>query len=161
MRVGESQEVMVASTGTTNSARAGLNVLRSGGNAIDAVLATLIAHIVNTAGAAVSFGGIMSIVYFEKKTGKVYSMNAPFKVPFQETDPETIQYNGRSAFVPGFFAGVQAAHDRFGEIEFKELFSAGIELAEEGFFLPPWLIESINTYSNTLSAYSETKSIFF
>ena len=50
---------------------AGLEVLKHGGNAADAALNTSLAQIALTAGAAVSYAGIMTAVYYDAASGKV------------------------------------------------------------------------------------------
>jgi gamma-glutamyltranspeptidase/glutathione hydrolase len=46
-------------------------VLTRGGNAADAVLTTALAQIALTAGSAISYAGIMTVVYFDAGSGKV------------------------------------------------------------------------------------------
>ncbi|WP_077034861.1 gamma-glutamyltransferase [Pelomonas sp. KK5] len=130
------------------AARAGLEVLKSGGNALDAAMSTAMMQIVLTAGAPISFFGIQSLVYYEAKTGKVHCMNAEWNTVRGETDPLTIPggfdlaspdglkgkgpASGRTAMVGGFMKGVGAAHERFGKLPFKDLFVASIHAAETG-----------------------------
>src|SRR5580704_8725594 len=52
------------------AARAGLQALEQGGNAIDALMTTAMTQIALTAGAPISYFGIMSLVYFDAKTSK-------------------------------------------------------------------------------------------
>ena len=42
------------------------------------------------------------------------------------------QHSGRTALVPGFMAGVQALHNRFGKLPFKKLFEPAIWIADNG-----------------------------
>ena len=67
---------------------------------------------------------------------------------------------GRTALVPGFMAGVQAAHDRFGKVPFKRLFESAIVLAREGEPLSGALASAIKFKGDVLSRYPETKRIF-
>jgi hypothetical protein len=78
MNAGSAAGVNGAVTVSYNAlaARAGLEALKQGGNAIDAALTTALTQVALTAGAPISYFGIMSLVYFEKKSGKVYTMNA-------------------------------------------------------------------------------------
>ncbi|MGH9854151.1 MAG: gamma-glutamyltransferase [Blastocatellia bacterium] len=68
--------------------------------------------------------------------------------------------SGRTALVPGFFAGVQAAHDRFGKLPFASLFDPAIYLAEKGFVMDPALNYWINMRKGVLSRLPETKRVF-
>jgi gamma-glutamyltranspeptidase/glutathione hydrolase len=62
--------------------------------------------------------------------------------------------------VPGFFAGVQAAHDRFGKLPFASLFDPAIYLAEKGFVVDPVLGGWIYMRRDVLSRLPETKRVF-
>lgn len=42
------------------------------------------------------------------------------------------EQSGRTALVPGFMAGIQALHDRFGRVPFATLFGPAIWVAENG-----------------------------
>jgi gamma-glutamyltranspeptidase/glutathione hydrolase len=129
------------------AARAGLEALKQGGNAIDAAMTTALAQVALTAGAPISYFGIMSLVYYEAKTGKTFTMNAEWNTVAGEDDaasiPGGIQFgsdetlkgrdpSGRTALVGGFMKGVEAAHKRFGRLPFASLFQPAIEIAEDG-----------------------------
>jgi gamma-glutamyltranspeptidase/glutathione hydrolase len=157
-----SDNAMVVSMGGHRATAAGMAMLRQGGNAADAVLAAGMTHIVHLAGLAVSFGGVISMVYYDAQTGQVRSMNAGFRVPLRETNPLTIprSASGRTAMVPGFFAGVQAAHDNFGQLPFADVFQPAIELAESGFPMPGWMANVIQDNWTILSRQPEAVAVF-
>lgn len=137
------------------AARAGLEALKQGGNAIDAAMTTALAQVALTIGAPISYFGIMSLVYFEAKTGKTHTMNAEWNTVLGETDPKSIpggidfssqealqgkgEPSGRTALVGGFMKGVEAAHKRFGKLPFAALFEPAIHLAEKGMPVTPQL----------------------
>src|SRR5215475_2193474 len=160
----ESAKGMVAVTHDAFSARIGLEALRQGGSAADAALATSLAQIVLDAGAPTSYAGILTMVYYDAASKKVYSLNAGYNTVLEEKDPLTIpgggKPSGRTALVPGFFAGVQAAHDRFGKLPFASLFDPAIYLAEKGFIVDPVLSAWINLRKDVLSRLPETKRVF-
>jgi gamma-glutamyltranspeptidase/glutathione hydrolase len=130
------------------AARAGLEALVQGGNALDAALTAALAQVALTAGAPISYFGIMSLVYLDAKSGQVHSMNAEWNTVKDETDPMSIPGavdfsstgsvlgtaapSGRTALVGGFMKGVEAAHQRFGRLPFASLFGPAIEIAETG-----------------------------
>ncbi|MCX4850647.1 gamma-glutamyltransferase [Streptomyces sp. NBC_00893] len=130
------------------AARAGLEAMKQGGNAVDAALTTALTQVALTAGAPISYFGIMSLVYFEAKTGRVHTMNAEWNTVTGETDPLSIpgaidfsssesllgqgRPSGRTALVGGFMKGVDAAHSRFGNLPFASLFQPAVEVAETG-----------------------------
>ena len=102
---------MVAGTAHPLAIHAGLSVLQRGGNAADAALTTALAQIALNAGAAYSYAGIMNAIYFDAAAGQVYTLNANYNTPRNETEPMSIPHrepSGRTALVPGFMAGVQA-----------------------------------------------------
>ena len=152
------------STGTRRSHQVGIDMLHRGGSAVDAALSSALHYIVEDLGTIVSFAGIFMLVYYEASTGRVYSLNACFKTPLQETQPLTIPTTGfpnaRAVMVPGFMAGVQTAHDRFGKVPFAELFTPAIELAENGFPLPQWRVQYIYNHWSMLGVLPETRNIF-
>ncbi|WP_205692030.1 gamma-glutamyltransferase, partial [Caulobacter soli] len=130
------------------AARAGLEALKQGGGAIDAAITAALAQVALTAGAPISYFGIMSLVYFDAKTGKTHTMNAEWNTVKGETDGASIPGgilfgsdealrgkgppSGRTALVGGFMKGAEAAHKRFGKLPFASLFQPSIEIAENG-----------------------------
>jgi len=146
------------------SVHAGLEALKKGGSAADAVMTTALAQICQAMGSYVSYAGHMSMVYYDASTGKVHSMNSSYNTVLEEDDPLSIPPlstpSGRSALVPGFMAGVQAAHDRFGKIPFDQLFEPAVYLADEGFVLDSRAAGRIKGRKDVLSRFPETKKIF-
>src|SRR5262245_23603745 len=160
----ESDKGMVAVTNEALSARVGLEALRQGGSAADAALAASLTQIALMAGCSISYAGIMTMVYYDAASKKVYSLNAGYNTAQEEKDPLTIpgmgKPSGRTALVPGFFAGVQAAHDRFGKLSFASLFDPAILLAEKGFHLDGAMEWRIASQKSVLSRLPETKRVF-
>jgi gamma-glutamyltranspeptidase/glutathione hydrolase len=152
------------STGTTESKQVGQDILNRGGSAVDAALASALYRITQDMGYIVSFAGTYGMVYYEAKTGKVYSLDACFKTVLEEDDPLTIQSgvipNARGVLVPGFMAGVQAAHDRFGKLPFREIFQPAIDLAENGYPLTPGRVNLIHENWGVLGVLPETRRVF-
>jgi gamma-glutamyltranspeptidase/glutathione hydrolase len=166
-------------TGTTGSAaiEAGVDMLREGGSAADAAAATALAQICLAAGSWVSYAGIYSMVYFEASTGKLHNLNAGFNTIQAEDDPlgipgpnlgdlgkgglSAFQYeaSGRTALTPGFMAGIEATHRRFGKLPLRAIFAPAIRYAEEGF---PWTAGHAQQYafrSSVLSRLPHTRSV--
>lgn len=120
-RMIEGRSAIVSNTGSPIAVQAGLEALKDGGTAADAAATVALTQITTALGSYVSFAGIAELVYFEAKTGKVYSMNAGWNSYRGETDPKTIPgadlgtlsanrqtgtgAEGRKTLVPGFMAG--------------------------------------------------------
>ena len=166
---------VIAGTTSAAAGRAGLEALRQGGTAADAVLATSLAQITLAMGSWVSYAGILTMVYFDAGSGRFYNLNAGFNTVAGEDDPMTIpaqtnvlsprpdaeiRPSGRTALVPGYMAGVQAAHKKFGKLAFKDLFAPAIYYAENGFELTPFHAGLIKLRQKVLSRLPETKAIF-
>lgn len=130
------------------AARAGLEALKQGGNAIDAAMTTALMQVALTAGAPISYFGIMSLVYYDAETDRVHTMNAEWNTVLAEDDPANIPggvdlsspggryglvVSGRTALVGGFMKGVGAAHERFGRLPWGQIFEPSIHVAEHGF----------------------------
>jgi gamma-glutamyltranspeptidase/glutathione hydrolase len=155
--------VVVGTTGKA-AVHAGLQALQEGGSAADAAAATALTQAVECGGAYVSHAGILSMVYFEAATGKVHYLNACYDTPAGEKDPLSIpkkgQPSGRTALVPGFMAGIQGMHDRFGKLPRKRVFKPAIDLAEGGFRVEPMLARFVSSRKAVLTRLPETKRIF-
>jgi gamma-glutamyltranspeptidase / glutathione hydrolase len=170
---GRNGAVTVAYNGL--AARAGLEALKQGGNAIDAAMTTALTQVALTAGAPISYFGIMSLVYCDAASGKVYTMNAEWNTIRGETDPTSIPgsidmaseaglrgtaVSGRTALVGGFLKGVGAAHARFGRLPFRHLFEPAIYIAENGVPVTEKLNEKFRFRGGDLKRLPETRAVF-
>jgi gamma-glutamyltranspeptidase/glutathione hydrolase len=158
------------------AARAGLEALKQGGNAIDAAMTTALAQVALTAGAPISYFGIMSLVYYEAATGKTHTMNAEWNTVRGETDPASIPGgihfgsddsirgsgapSGRTALVGGFIKGVEAAHRRFGKLPFAALFQPAVEIAEDGMPVTDLLDWCFRLRESDLARLPATREVF-
>jgi gamma-glutamyltranspeptidase / glutathione hydrolase len=173
LATGRNGAVTVAYNGL--AARAGLEALKQGGNAIDAAMTAAITQVAATAGAPISYFGIMSLVYFDARTKKVYTMNAEWNTVRGETEPLKIPgsirmgteeglrgtaVSGRTALVGGFLKGVGAAHQRFGKLPFKHLFETAIYLAENGMPVTAHLADKFRFRGEDLKRLPATRAIF-
>ncbi|MCP3802015.1 gamma-glutamyltransferase family protein [Allokutzneria sp. A3M-2-11 16] len=115
---------------------AGQRALEAGGSAVDAALTTAFAQIVLAAGSWVSFAGFFGMIHFDGATGEVTALSAGYGTFAEETDPASIPASptpsGRTALVPGFVAGAHAAHQRFGKLDWTELWAPARYIAEHG-----------------------------
>jgi gamma-glutamyltranspeptidase / glutathione hydrolase len=168
--------MVVASSGA-GAADAGLELLKRGGTAMDAAMAVAVAQPCHAMGSFVSYAGILTLVYFDAASGKVYSLDGGFNTVRGEKNPLTIPGpagdlvassgggpayapSGRTALAPGFFAGVEAAHKRFGKRPFAEIVEPAIRCAEQGFALTKYDYDLIQARHEVLERLPETKAVF-
>jgi gamma-glutamyltranspeptidase / glutathione hydrolase len=160
----ESSHGMVVVTTDTFAGRIGLEALQRGGSAADAALATALAQVALKGGATVSYAGILMMVYYDAASKKVYSLNAGYNTLQEEKDPTSVprdgKPSGRTALVPGFFAGVQVAHDRFGKLPFASILDPAIYLADKGFTVDLLLGAFLNSQKEVLTRLPETRRVF-
>jgi gamma-glutamyltranspeptidase / glutathione hydrolase len=156
--------MVVGSTGPF-AELAGRKALEAGGSATDAVVATALAQIALAAGSWVSYAGVFTMVHYDAATREVSSLSAGFATFADETDPASIpaapEPSGRTALVPGFMAGVYAAHQRFGRLAWPALFEPAIYVAAHGF--PVGLIRQrqFDVRADVLARTPEARRIFF
>lgn len=159
---------VVSATVSPVAVQAGLQALRQGGNAADAASTVALTQITTQLGSVVSYAGIMTMLYYDAKTGKVTSLDAGYNSYKDETDPKSIPVNdlgplnfgrkptvdgakGRETLVPGFMAGIEALHDRFGKLPFPALFEPAIWYAKNGVTISPHLARFFKMRKSFLS----------
>ncbi|GAA1669731.1 hypothetical protein GCM10009765_19020 [Fodinicola feengrottensis] len=172
---GAGERRLVAGTGTAETAMVvgstgpfsqlvGRKALAAGGTATDAVVATSLAQIALAAGGWVSYAGIFSLIHYTAATGKIDSLSGGFQPFAAETDPASIPRrpapSGRTALVPGFMAGVAAAHQRFGALPWADLLQPSIYLAEQGFPVRSGQQRQFDLRADVLARTSEGRDIF-
>ena len=129
----------------------GLDVLRSGGNAVDAAIAVQFAlAVVNPEAGNIGGGGFMVVRTAE---GATAALDFREKAPLAATRDMYLDAAGNltdksvvghlAAGVPGSVAGMWAAHDRFGSLPWTELVEPAIQLAE-GFEVRPRFLGSLS-----------------
>ncbi len=124
------------------AAQAGMSILQAGGNAIDAAIATAIALTV----VEPTSNGIGSDAFCLVWTGgALHGLNASGRAPAAAT-LEGFRSLGHTSVpelgwlpvtVPGAVSAWTELHERFGRIEFAELFKPALALAEQGFPVGP------------------------
>ncbi|HXV65493.1 MAG TPA: gamma-glutamyltransferase, partial [Vicinamibacteria bacterium] len=122
------------------AARAGVQILERGGNAIDAAIAAnATIGLMEPTGNGIG-GDLFAIVYLAK-TGEIHGLNASGWAPKGMT-PEFLasrnieempQRGIYAVTVPGVVAGWHALRARLGSLEFSEILAPAIHYAENGF----------------------------
>lgn len=125
-------------SGHLESTKIGLEVLRLGGNVIDAAVATSLAlGVAEPYGSGL--GGKLVMLYREADSGQVYSIVALCNSPaaldpaeFSKLKSIDRNYGYRAVGVPGLVAGLDEAHRRWGSLPWNELATPAAELADRG-----------------------------
>jgi len=138
---------LVATTTSPIAAHAGVEALRAGGTAADAAAAVALTQPAMALGSYVSYAGIMQALYYDAVADKIHSLTAGWNSYLHEADPKSIPAcdrvlpskqpepcvaHGRKTLVPGFMAGIDSLHQRFGRLAFSDLFRPAIWYAENG-----------------------------
>ncbi len=122
------------------AARAGVQILERGGNAIDAAIATnAVMGLVEPHNNGI--GGDLFAIYYEARTGKLYGLNSGGWAPTGLT-PALLESKGMDRMpgagiytvtVPGAVAGWEAMRSRFGKLPLSDLLAPAIFYADDGF----------------------------
>ena len=123
---------------------AGVEMLKRGGSAIDAAIATgLVLNLVEPESSGIGGGGFL--LHFNKRDQSIAAYDgretAPAEVApelFLDADGKPLQFldavvGGRSVGVPGLLRMFEVAHARHGKLPWATLFQPAIRLAERGF----------------------------
>jgi gamma-glutamyltranspeptidase / glutathione hydrolase len=159
---------MVASVSEIASS-VGVEILKSGGNAVDAAVAVGLAlSVVWPEAGNLGGGGFMLIRTANGKTTAIdYREMAPAaahrNVYLDEKGDyidESSTYGHKAAGVPGTVAGLAYALEKYGTMKWAEVAEPARKLASDGF--PVWqqLERSLKSASRQLSRYPETRRIF-
>jgi gamma-glutamyltranspeptidase/glutathione hydrolase len=145
----------------------GVAVLRSGGNAIDAAVATAFAlAVVNPEAGNIGGGGFMVIRLAD---GTTAALDFRERAPAAASHDMYLDENGeltdesrvghRAVGVPGSVAGLWQAHQRYGSLPWRDLVEPAIDLAE-GFEVSERQARSLRYYAEDLAEYPGTAEIF-
>jgi len=136
------------------AAEAGLAMLRKGGSAIDAAIATqMVLNLVEPQSSGI--GGGAFILYWDKQKNELAGFDGRETAPsavspdlFLDADgkplpPDVAMASGLSVGAPGVLAALKLAHDKFGKLPWAELFQPAIDLARDGFPISPRLAKQL------------------
>ncbi len=149
------------------AARAGVEMLERGGNAIDAAIAAnATIGLMEPTGNGI--GGDLFVIYYEAETGRTYGLNSSgwsatgLSAQFLRSRGETRMPRRTiySVTVPGVVAGWDALRSRFGTKPFSELLAPAIYYAENGFPLSEVIAGAWSRSLSMLSAHPNSASTF-
>src|SRR5215472_9044591 len=150
------------------AAEAGLEILRQGGNAIDAAVATGAVLDVTSQNDTGIGGDLFALVYIAKDK-KLYALASAGWAPAGWTPAffttklgvKGVPNNGvNSATVPGAVSGYDALLKRFGTLGFKETFERAARLADEGWGLAERRHADLRNATNGLRNDPDSKETF-
>jgi len=121
---------------------AGLQILKNGGNAIDAAVATAFSLAVTLPSAGNIGGG--GFIVFMKSDGGVTTFDFREKAPLAATSDMFLDESGdlipginhmsaKAIGVPGTVAGLYKAHQKYGKLPWADVVQPAIDLAAQGF----------------------------
>jgi len=167
------QKKIVCENGSVVSAhplasKVGVEILKQGGNAIDAAIATQLALAVVYPGAGNIGGGGFMVARLSD--GKLLALDYREKAPSQSGRDMYLDHQGNvlpdksinghlASGVPGTIAGLFASA-KYGKLPFKQLIQPAIDLAEKGFVLTEAEARSLNGIQADLKKYNSMSSAF-
>jgi gamma-glutamyltranspeptidase/glutathione hydrolase len=150
--------------------RVGVEILRNGGNAVDAAVAVAFALAVTVPGAGNIGGGGFMLIH-DASDEKVHAIDYRETAPVRATETMFLGSDGEpdnalsrnshlSSGVPGTVAGMALALEKFGTISWAEAIAPAIAIAEDGFAVPPSLAEALRGEAKRLSKWEASRKIF-
>lgn len=149
----------------------GLDILKQGGNAIDAAVAVgfALAVVLPNAG---NIGGGGFMVLHDDKTGKDVAIDFREIAPAKASrdmylDNQGNVIDGKSLFthdasgVPGTVAGMEYALKKWGTMPLSKVLEPAIKLADKGFIVSDVLAQTLKEEKSTLGKWPASKAIFF
>ena len=147
----------------------GVEVMKKGGNAFDAMVATELALAVAYPYAGNIGGG--GFMVYRKNNGEIGSLDYREKAPLKAHKDMFLDENGevvpmlsrQSALavgVPGTVAGVFAVHEKFGKLPIEELIKPVIALAKKGVIVTEKQEERLNKYRAVITEVNGNKTLF-
>jgi len=149
---------------------AGLEILRAGGSAVDAAIATeMVLGLVEPESSGIGGGGFL--VHYRSSDEVIDAYDgrewAPagatpdmFMIDGKPMPFETAQASGKAVGTPALVAMLKLAHEQHGKLEWAKLFAPAIKLAEEGFVIGPRLSASLARAKDMFAADAEARAIY-
>ncbi len=149
----------------------GLNVLKQGGNAVDAAVSVAFALAVTLPRAGNLGGGGFMIVH-DAESGENVAIDyremsgaAAFRDMYLddngEADPAKSRFSGLAVGVPGTVAGMALALERYGTLSLAEALAPAIALANDGIEVTADLAQSLEGLSKRLQKWPSSTAIFY
>jgi gamma-glutamyltranspeptidase/glutathione hydrolase len=157
-------------TAESHATQAGLAVLRSGGNAIDAAVAVALTLAVTHPQAGNLGGGGFMVIRLADGAATTldFRETAPARAHrdmYLQKDgavhPDKSLWGALAGGVPGSPSGLWAAHQKFGSKPFADLAKHAIRLARDGFEVDHFLAGALHDKREVLGRFPSTRAVFF
>jgi gamma-glutamyltranspeptidase / glutathione hydrolase len=157
----------MACTSQPLATQVALDILKSGGNAIDAAIsANALLGLTEPTGNGI--GGDLFAIVWDAKSRKLYGLNASGRSPY-ELKLNYFKENGFNYIpalgplpvsVPGCVDGWFELHQKFGRLSMEEILSPAINYAENGFPVTELIAHYWESNSNILKEYDGFAEVF-
>ncbi|HET8803469.1 MAG TPA: gamma-glutamyltransferase [Aequorivita sp.] len=151
------------------ASKIGTDILKNGGNAFDAMIATHMALALTHPNAGNIGGG--GFMVYRTQYGEIGSLDFREKAPIAATRdmyldkdgnfiPEKSTEGGLAVGIPGTVAGIFAVHEKFGSLPMEIILKPVIELANKGFVITPKQKARFDEYKEQFEKINGEPSIF-
>ena len=157
----------MAATSHPLATQTAIDVLKSGGNAIDAAIAAnAVLGLVEPTGCGI--GGDLFAIVWDEKTNQLYGLNssgpASKKMSIDYVKQQGFEkipaYGALPVTVPGAVAGWSALHEKFGQLPFENLFNNAIDYANNGFPVTELIAYYLKRSSSVFKDYENFSSVW-
>lgn len=166
-RPAHSPALGMVSAADPRAAAAGAEILRQGGSATDAAIATMLAlNVVEPQNSGIGGGSFM--LHHDAATNAVAGFDGRESAPaaadpkwFYGADGKPLPFmaalpGGRSVGVPGNLRMMALAHQRYGKLPWATLFGPAIKLAQEGFAVTPRLHNGLANFGGHIDPWARS-----
>lgn len=150
----------MACTSQPLATQVALDILKSGGNAVDAAIAAnATLGLMEPTGSGI--GGDIFIIIWDAKSQKLYGLNGSGRSPKslsldylkQNTNGKIPSFGPLPVSVPGCVDGWFTLHERFGKMEMNKILAPAIQYAKNGFPVSELIAYYMNASANRLKKY--------
>jgi gamma-glutamyltranspeptidase/glutathione hydrolase len=151
------------------ASNAGIEILKKGGNAFDAMIATDLAlSVVYPNAGNIGGGGFMVYRLSNGENGTLDFREKSPKNSFEDMyldkfGNEILNLSTKGALavaVPGTIAGLFEVYEKFGSLPLEVIFKPAINLAENGFILTAKQVQTLNNYRNEINEVNGSLELF-
>ncbi len=149
---------------------AGLEMLRKGGNAIDAAVATTFAiSVVEPFSAGIGGGGFL--LMHDSKNRTIKALDFRERAPLKATKNMYLDRNGKvrrnssingylAVATPGTVAGMYEVHRRYGKLPWRTVVAPSIRLAKDGFVVKNKFVQAVQRRKKMIASNQAARAIF-